>query len=395
MHELQHNLSLLQNQLNTLLARIQDNDAKQHRFHLLESELLALNSLNELIRQTLAGAQGTFDLDAGGLCLVDGSHELRRILQDDGVDPEAMPGIQLIGQKSQLKQLLENTTRAYLGPFRADAAAWLFAPAEHPATGSMAVLPLVRRGRLLGSLNLASREPDRFSEGMATDFLDRLAQILAVCLENTVNFELLRRASLRDTLTGVNNRRFFDQRLEEEIARVMRSGECLSCLFLDIDHFKRINDSYGHQTGDLALVAVAHCIRTQLRNNDVLARYGGEEFVALLTVAAESDAREVAERIRRKVESAEIKHGGGKHIPVALSIGIATLEPNRLPHRGIQPASELLALADLALYRAKNGGRNRVEDGGLVGVHPAGDRAERHPPLVSAVNPPVLPVGLR
>ncbi len=141
----------------------------------------------------------------------------------------------------------------------------------------------MRRGELLGALNLGSVEPTRFTVEMATDFLDRLRQILAVCLENTINFELLRRTSLIDTLTGVNNRRFFEQRLGEEIDRAGRSGEPLACLFLDIDHFKRVNDTYGHQTSDLVLAEVASQIRSQLRNNDVLARYGGEEFVALLS----------------------------------------------------------------------------------------------------------------
>jgi diguanylate cyclase (GGDEF)-like protein len=397
-HELQHHLATLQCQLDTLLARIQDNDAKQHRFQALESELLALNSLNDLIRQTLAGTQGTFELDTVGLCLVDESHELRRILQDDGVDADAVPGLRLTNRKSYLEGLLgHDTGKPYLGPYRRETATLLFAADAGPAGGSVAVLPLARRGRLLGSLNLASREPGRFGEGMATDFLDRLAQILAVCLENTVNFELLRRASLRDMLTGVNNRRFFDQRLEEEIARVMRSGECLSCLFLDIDHFKRINDGYGHQAGDLVLVAVAHCIRTQLRNNDVLARYGGEEFVALLAVASESDAHDVAERIRRKVEAAEIKQGGGQRIAVALSIGIATLDPSRLKGRSVQPARELLAIADQALYRAKNAGRNRVVDGGRVGCQQDPDgpvASERHEPA-HGITPPPLPAGLR
>jgi len=380
LQELQESLSVLQNRLERLLACIQDNDVKQTRFHALESRLLALTSLHELIQQTIAGAQGTFDLEAVSLWLADEAHELRRFLQDDGIAADRVAGLRLADGIPGLEDLLAGRNgKPYLGPYRDSPGALLFGADDALCAGSMAVLPLRRRGRLLGSLNLASGAPDRFGGGLATDFLDRLARILAVCLENTLNFELLRRASLRDVLTGVNNRRFFDQRLDEEIARVARSRECLSCLFLDIDHFKRINDAYGHQAGDLVLVAVAHCIRTQLRNNDVLARYGGEEFVALLAVAAESDAREIAERIRAKVAAAEIKQGCGNRIGVTLSIGIATLDPAGWRLAPPQTSRELLAAADRALYRAKEDGRNRVISDGVLAAETAAEQRSRRP----------------
>jgi diguanylate cyclase (GGDEF)-like protein len=360
-------LDTLQAQLDAVVQRIRDNDAIQHRFQAMESEMLALNSLPELIAQTLTGLRNAFDLDDVSLALVDEARHLRLILRDD-TEEQAIPGLQLVDDPAYLQRLLgQDFSVPYLGPFKPQFREFLFADAEETTPfGSAAVLPLLRRGCVLGSLSLASTNAERFRQGMATDFLARLSQILAVCLENTVNFELLRRASLKDMLTGVNNRRFFDQRLDEEINRVMRSGERLSCLFLDIDHFKRINDTYGHQAGDMALVAVAHCIRTQLRNNDVLARYGGEEFVALLEVASEEGAAEVAERIRRKVESADIKHPDGMQIAVTLSVGIATLDPRRVQERSGPLAARLLSQADKALYQAKEAGRNQVMNSGVL-----------------------------
>lgn len=218
----------------------------------------------------------------------------------------------------------------------------------------------------MGSLNLASTDTMRFSEQMATDFLDRLACVLSVCLENTLNFELLRRTSLIDTLTGVNNRRYFEQRVSEEIDRALRSGECLSCLFLDIDHFKTINDTYGHQSGDRVLVDVAQTIRSMLRNNDVLARYGGEEFVALLsTGTGNRAATDVAERIRQRIADREFYDKDGEALKISLSIGVATLDPTRVS--GIDATeARLIEAADIALYRAKNNGRNCVVSNGFV-----------------------------
>lgn len=361
--------------MDELFERIRDNDSKQSRFQAFEESLLALNSLNELIRQTLDGVRATFELDAVSLILVDTSHQIRLLLTDGVMrGDEIADDLHLVENPAYLQQMLGvELAGPYLGAYRPEFASAFLPRPIASSEGSIAVLPLIRRNQLLGSLNLVSSDGGRFRPGMATDFQGRLSKILAVCVENTLNFELLRRASLKDMLTGVNNRRFFDQRLDEEINRVLRSGECLSCLFLDIDHFKRINDQFGHQAGDMALVAVAHCIRGQLRNIDVLARYGGEEFVALLEVTSEEGAIEVAERIRGKVETADIKHFNGEPIPVTISIGIATLDPGKVHDRSGSVAIHLIGQADQALYQAKQSGRNRVVSCGLV---QDGDSAE-------------------
>ena len=201
---------------------------------------------------------------------------------------------------------------------------------------------------------------------MATDFLERLSNVLGVCLENTLNFELLRRTSLIDTLTGVNNRRFFDQRIGEEMDRVQRSGENLSCLFLDIDFFKLVNDTYGHQVGDRVLTAVANEIRSQLRNNDVLARYGGEEFVSLLSGASEQKAIEVGERIRQRVESHSVETADEKFVKVTISVGVATFDPEISVDDQKAEGSWLIESADHALYDAKRNGRNCVVSRGVI-----------------------------
>ncbi|BCX88428.1 two-component system, cell cycle response regulator [Methylomarinovum tepidoasis] len=359
---LQTELCILQSHLDRMIERIRQNDDKLHRFYALETQLLALNSLRELVEHVLADTRAVFELAHVSLTLIDRKGELRQFLVEDGLQPEKLPGLILVAEENPLKEWFGRAFRPYLGDCKARHRP-LFS-GECPA--SIALLPLARRGQLLGSLNLGSDEADRFSYGMATDFLDRLRSVLSVCLENTLNFELLRRTSLIDTLTGVNNRRFFEQRLSEEIDRAQRTREPLTCLFLDIDHFKKINDTYGHQTGDLVLAEVAQQIRTQLRSNDVLARYGGEEFVALLSGANLERGAEVAERIRQRIEKLEIVDHNQNAISLTLSIGVAEYDPERVSPVGKEDLMRLLELADQALYVAKREGRNRVESGGVL-----------------------------
>lgn len=187
----------------------------------------------------------------------------------------------------------------YLGLYKTAKCADFFSINKHKPA-SVAIIPLVRRGKFLGAISMGSFDAHRFENTMATDFIEHMTSVVGVCLENHLNYESMKRTSLMDTLTGVNNRRFLEQRLGEEIDRAQRSVEALSCFFLDIDFFKKVNDSYGHQVGDQVLTVVAGTIREQLRNNDVLARYGGEEFVALLANIEEGMAIDIAERIRKR-----------------------------------------------------------------------------------------------
>jgi len=363
--DLNTSLCILESHLFELIDCVRQNDIKLHRFQRLETNLLALNSLRELVEHTLHDTRSVFELNKVTLLLVDEKQELRKCLSEDGMQVEKQHGLILHTDVGALEKVFGKGGHAYLGPHQSEKSAIFFGQILADG-GSMALLPLYRRGRLLGSLNFASNDPVRFCEHMGTDFLERLSSVLSVCLENTLNFELLRRTSLIDTLTGVNNRRFFDQRLGEEVDRVMRSGECLSCLFLDIDHFKSINDTFGHQTGDRVLAEVAGHVRSLLRNNDVLARYGGEEFVVLLGVTSEQRALEVAERIRSRIAHLELSGKEGETIPVRLSVGVATLNPSSVDMSEGLIGARLVEMADSALYQAKKSGRNRVVNAGVL-----------------------------
>jgi len=165
----------------------------------------------------------------------------------------------------------------------------------------------------------------------------------------------LRTLGLTDALTGVSNRRFFDQRLDEESARARREAIPLSLVFIDVDHFKQVNDVGGHSFGDQVLRDVAGAILSQVRMFDVVSRFGGDEFAVLLIGAARDTASEIGERIRRAVEQTGLKHASDAIPAVTASIGIATVD-RRLAH----DANSLLESADRAVYLAKAAGRNRL-----------------------------------
>src|SRR5690554_1856238 len=179
----------------------------------------------------------------------------------------------------------------------------------------------------------------------------------------------LRSMSLTDGLTRVANRRRFDDKLEIEWNRAMRHDQELSLLTLDIDHFKKVNDTFGHLVGDDCLVSMAGTLQGELlRATDLVARYGGEEFAVLLPATDGEGARQVAERMRQAVAGKPVPSGqGGPPVELTISVGVATMRP------AIGAGSqELVRRADEALYAAKANGRNRVEVWRDEAVAPAG-----------------------
>jgi diguanylate cyclase (GGDEF)-like protein len=163
--------------------------------------------------------------------------------------------------------------------------------------------------------------------------------------------------SMCDPLTGIHNRRYFDQRLQEEFSYALRHKTAVSVLLMDLDLFKKVNDTWGHPAGDRVLRYAADVLARCVRKEDVAARFGGEEFAMLARIQAPDGAVALAERVRRRIERGSVTVENGL-ISFTASIGIAST----FPDRAYTSVAELLAAADSALYRAKAGGRNRVVD---------------------------------
>lgn len=350
----------LQRKLLEFIQQARLNERKHKRFQAQELRLLAVDSLVDLIKVLLKDFQVDFDLDAVSLWLVDGEHEFRRILEEQGVDLTVYPGLVFLDDDKELVQLLGGKPKALLGHYTARQHSNFFRSAGLRPQ-SVAMLPLVRHERLVGCMCLGSLNSARFTKYVATDFLAHLAMVAAVALENASNYEIIKRHGMIDFLTGVNNRRAFDQRLKEEVMRASRKKEVLACLFLDVDFFKKVNDNYGHEVGDVALQEVSKVIKQQLRASDVLARYGGEEFAALLPHTNEDVACDIAERIRLAVERNRIRLGSGEELAITLSVGVAAVTPDGSNQDAVQLiSSALVDTADKALYQAKGSGRNQV-----------------------------------
>lgn len=349
----------LQRQLRALLANVRQNEEKLKRFQELELRLIACTELFDLLQIVIYEYRATSNLDRVSLVLYDPEYELQRLLEDEGIKISEHPDIIFTDNISDIDAFYGFSLKPYLGQYD-QVAHRKFFPGILQSSTSIALIPLSRNMELVGSLNLASHQSARFEQNNATDFLQRLASIVTVCLKNVANQERLKKLGLTDVLTGVNNRRFFDQRLHEEVGRAQRDHLTISCLFFDVDYFKKVNDTYGHNEGDMVLREVAGLIRMNLRTSDVIARYGGEEFSAILNNTNATTACEIAERIRLGIENREFTLSNGESIRVTTSIGIATFQAGNYQLDTHKLGNTLLQKADQCLYEAKRSGRNKI-----------------------------------
>src|SRR5437867_10326263 len=189
-------------------------------------------------------------------------------------------------------------------------------------------------------------------------FEDRIGKLESENLDLLMHNRTLSEISARDTLTGLYNRWYVMEKIDSEMNRALRHGAPMSVLMLDLDHFKNVNDSFGHSVGDQVLKNVGQVLRESCRVYDVPGRYGGEEFCIILPETRVGNTRQVAERIRSRLATTELPVGD-KSIIVTASIGVAGMDS--VADEGVVSAAALLDRADRALYAAKNHGRNRVE----------------------------------
>ena len=358
--DLKNENASLRQQLEALLLEAQRNQDKMRRFDLLERRLLAASALTELLTLVLTEYQQAFAVEFVTLTLVDREREVERILESTLSRSETPSALKLCDSPLLLDALYGTARQPCLECFDATRHQALF-DAPPGAVASVALLPLVRHGQLIGSLHFGSARAERYAGDSGTDFLERLSEVVAICIENALSYERLKQIGLTDALTGVHNRRYFEHRCKIEVSQARRYKRPLACMFLDIDKFKKINDTYGHPAGDEILRNVAQDIQSQLRLGDTIARYGGEEFVVLLPQSEMHHASQIAERARTAIERKLFYSPSGQGIKVTLSIGVSSL-PHNDPNRDISHgATQLVEAADQALYRAKNAGRNRVE----------------------------------
>lgn len=342
----------------TLLNEARNNEETLRRFQAFELALMATDSAPELFEKLTRGYHQSFSWDQVTLLLIDSEYKFRRVLDISEFAHEKYPELIFVDTDTVLKPVFTGSYQPILGTC-SDKYKFLFLE-NHKLPSSICLLPLVRHQKIIGSFNIGSYDKNRFNTDNATDFLEHLAAVMAVCIETSISIEQLKHLGIFDNLTGVNNRHFFNQRLQEEAARVKRSGLPMSCLFIDVDHFKNINDDFGHQVGDEVLQYIARVIRDQVRNIDIVARYGGEEFIVILLQTDPDSAMEIAERIRLEIAKNSFRSTNDCVINITASIGINTLIPEHCTGDLEQTTRQFIEQADKALYMAKNNGRNQT-----------------------------------
>jgi two-component system cell cycle response regulator len=344
-----------------VMEQAQRNHEIMARHQAFDLEIVGAANFPQLVGTIFRLLPVISDLDIVTLSLVDTDADIYTVMHKLGVDFETFPHLLFVEHAVELGYAPGERPR--LGAYsRAEHGAMFPQPPE--GLMSVALVPLLRNKRLIGSLNLGSTDLQRFTAALGTDFVEHMASIIAICLENVISNEMLKYIGLTDPLTGIYNRRYIDRRLVEEIARAQRQNYRISFMFIDVDHFKQVNDKVGHQAGDDVLREVAARIKMELRVSDALARFGGEEFVVLLINAELPAAAMVADRIRASVADKPFDLAGGQCLNVSVSIGVAVLDDYERDHAIEGVAQQLVASADAALYQAKEAGRNRVVTAG-------------------------------
>ena len=221
-------------------------------------------------------------------------------------------------------------------------------------------IPILAQGEALGTLHVQTSDEKPSLGEAELSFKTTFAEQIGLSIANIRLREALRTQSIRDPLTGLYNRRYLEEMLEREIRRAVRAEQSLGILMLDLDHFKKINDTYGHDAGDAVLRETASFLVKSIRAEDIVCRFGGEEFVVILPTAGLESARSRAERIRSKLREVIVLHQGQSVGVITVSVGVSAL-----PTHGTC-GKDLLQAADAALYCAKREGRDRVVTAQIV-----------------------------
>ncbi len=345
-------------QLAELHSEVARNEGILNKSQERELALLQADDLCDLFRTMINTLAKSYGLAQVTVVICDPDHDIRHLLIAGGSQPEELPGLLFVDALLGLAPQYTTLTKPWLGPYSASDHQLIFSGKSEIA--SITMIPLVHKETLVGSLNFGSEDESRFTREHAADFLAHLGLIASFALENVVNRARLLRSGFTDVLTGWHNRRYLQIRMMEELARARRDGSNLVCLMIDLDHFKRVNDTHGHAAGDEVLCELAQRIEAEVRASDIAARYGGEEFVVLLPNTDTESGVLLAERIRGSISLTPIELRFDGSVTITASVGIAGVVPDRDEDDFKTLGDALIARADVALYAAKAAGRDQI-----------------------------------
>ena len=329
----------------------------------LGDTLSSTHDLDRILHVVLESAMASTRASGGMVLLLTPSRDELVLAASEGLDVPIDLRLKVGDGVSGRAALSGDALRGRVG----DGPGELRPAAGEPGDMSLIAVPLKSSGTVIGVLDLyGSALPGGFDDNdLAT--IRTFASQATVAVDNVLLHEEARRLSITDGLTGLWNYRYFTMTVGKEIERAARFSRPLALLMLDLDHFKAVNDTFGHQRGDSVLVELAGRIRAEVRDVDTVARYGGEEIVVILPETDEAGAAQLAERICAAVSRKPFGEPGVPPVHLTISAGAAVF-----PTHGLA-ASVLLARADEALYESKHAGRNtwRLSTGRPVGAPPA------------------------
>jgi diguanylate cyclase (GGDEF)-like protein len=335
-----------------LFCTVERSKYEQERFFRASEMLNQAWGLDQVLDKAFGAARQIVDFDAAFVTLYDPERRRHRVAAATGKVEDEYRGLEFAPNSSLVSMAVKN--RHYL-PVRGHRKSHqVVFTKKHPLRDmpSVLVMPLLGGDKVVGTFVLASATPNIFNQDRR-EMLRVISHQVAISVQNAQMVSKLEEMATTDGLTGLINHRTFQDRLSEMLARAQRSGRHLTTVLCDIDHFKSVNDTYGHPVGDEVLKQVAKVLASSVRAIDMVARYGGEEFAVVLEETDAEGALLLAERIRSQVEALRFDSDQGP-FQCTLSLGVAVY-----PQHGTHKQS-LIEHADEALYEAKEGGRNRA-----------------------------------
>ncbi len=339
----------------SVYQRLKGNEALLKKFFAVEKKILSILSFKDLFEVLLTEIKEQFNIPFVWISLIKNSDILRLMDSMDSLNDSVKSNINIIDNNiffalvgKQTEPILANQD---LKPYFQ-----LFPENKNYLIKSMSIAPITMDGEIIGSLNQGDASDSRFHPDMDTFLLEQLAAKVSLCLSNVTAHEKLEFLAYHDPLTGLLNRRVMETALKREVSRARRYEMPLSVVFMDLDYFKTVNDTYGHETGDKLLVHLAQNLEKKSRETDIVARFAGDEFVIILPETDSDQAEALMNRIKQHLEQTPLMEGETA-IPVSTSFGIASMDdigPDE------EATSILLKKADERLYLKKESRKTKA-----------------------------------
>lgn len=333
------------NDLNSILERLKANEEIARKFQKVETKILSILNFVDLFETLLTSIMKEFKVPFAWFSLIKDS-ELTSLIQSRESSDILKERLNLV-QKSTFIKYVGNNTKPILANDNLKPYFKFFPKNRKYLIKSIAMVPIFLDGEIVGSINQADVSPSRFQPGLDTSLLEHLAVKVSLCLSNVAAHEKLRLLAHYDPLTGLLNRRVMEDILKREFNRAIRYRKSLAVIFIDLDDFKSVNDTYGHDCGDDLLRYVADQLFKMSRETDIVARFAGDEFVIILPETSSKNAENLISRFAVYLLDHPLKKGKTS-ITAAMSYGVASTED-----RSIRGPSQLLKKADKKLYRIK------------------------------------------